>query len=136
MTRAAFENAIRVGAAIGGSTNAVIHLLATSRAARCAAVLDDFDVLAQDIPALLNLQPNDQYLMEDFCYAGGLPRVGAGRGRTRTPKANYGDRVRDRRENVWTRRCGAIDQGHSPKPFQPGAGTAACCAATSRRTGR
>ena len=75
MTRAAFENAIRVNAAIGGSTNAVIHLLAIAGRLGVELSLDDFDTLALDVPTLLNLQPNGQYLMEDFCYAGGLPAV-------------------------------------------------------------
>jgi len=75
MTREAFENAIRVNAAIGGSTNAVVHLLAIAGRLGVALSLDDFDVLAQDVPTLVNLQPNGAYLMEDFCYAGGLPAV-------------------------------------------------------------
>ena len=75
MTRAAFENAIRVNAAIGGSTNAVIHLLAIAGRLGVPLSLDDFDALARDVPTLVNLQPNGQYLMEDFCYAGGLPAV-------------------------------------------------------------
>ena len=75
MTREAFENAIRVNAAIGGSTNAVIHLLAIAGRLGIELSLDDFDALAQDVPTLVNLQPNGTYLMEDFCYAGGLPAV-------------------------------------------------------------
>jgi dihydroxy-acid dehydratase len=75
MTRAAFENAIRVNAAIGGSTNAVIHLLAIAGRLGVPLALDDFDVLARDVPTLVNLQPSGEYLMEDFCYAGGLPAV-------------------------------------------------------------
>jgi len=75
MTRDAFENAIRVNAAIGGSTNAVIHLLAIAGRLGVPLTLDDFDALAADVPTLVNLQPNGQYLMEDFCYAGGLPAV-------------------------------------------------------------
>jgi dihydroxy-acid dehydratase len=75
MTRAAFENAIRVNAAIGGSTNAVIHLLAIAGRLGVELSLDDFDVLARDVPTLLDLQPSGKYLMEDFCYAGGLPVV-------------------------------------------------------------
>ncbi|HTU08712.1 MAG TPA: dihydroxy-acid dehydratase, partial [Trebonia sp.] len=75
MTRAAFENAIRVNAAIGGSTNAVIHLLAIAGRLGVPLTLDDFDALAADVPTLVNLQPSGKYLMEDFCYAGGLPAV-------------------------------------------------------------
>lgn len=75
MTRAAFENAIRVNAAIGGSTNAVVHLLAIAGRLGVPLALDDFDTLARDVPTLVNLQPSGKYLMEDFCYAGGLPAV-------------------------------------------------------------
>ncbi len=75
MTREAFENAIRVNAAIGGSTNAVIHLLAIAGRLGVDLTLDDFDALVRDIPTLLNLMPSGRYLMEDFCYAGGLPAV-------------------------------------------------------------
>src|ERR1700728_3488384 len=75
MTRKAFENAIRVNAAIGGSTNAVIHLLAIAGRLGVPLELDDFDALARDVPTLVNLQPSGKYLMEDFCYAGGLPAV-------------------------------------------------------------
>ncbi len=75
MTRAAFENAIRVNAAIGGSTNAVVHLLAIAGRLGVPLSLDDFDALALDVPMLVNLQPSGKYLMEDFCYAGGLPAV-------------------------------------------------------------
>jgi L-arabonate dehydrase len=75
LTRAAFENAIRTLAAIGGSTNAVIHLIAIAGRIGVPLTIDDFDRLASDLPCLVNLQPSGQYLMEDFCYAGGLPAV-------------------------------------------------------------
>lgn len=72
LTRAAFENAIRVNAAIGGSTNAVVHLLAFARRLGVALDLEDFDRLAREVPTLVNLMPSGEYLMEDFAYAGGL----------------------------------------------------------------
>jgi dihydroxy-acid dehydratase len=75
MTRQAFENAIVVNAAIGGSTNAVIHLLAIAGRLGVPLSLDDFDELARPVPTLVNLMPSGQYLMEDFCYAGGVPAV-------------------------------------------------------------
>src|SRR5690349_6214002 len=75
MTRQAFENAIRVNAAIGGSTNAVVHLLAIAGRLGVPLRLDDFDELARPVPTLVNLMPSGRYLMEDFCYAGGLPAV-------------------------------------------------------------
>ncbi len=75
MTREAFENAIRVNAAIGGSTNAVIHLLAIAGRLGVPLRLEDFDELARDVPTLVNLMPSGRFLMEDFCYAGGIPAV-------------------------------------------------------------
>ena len=75
LTRKAFENAIRVLAAIGGSTNAVIHLIAIAGRLGVELTTDDFDRLASESPCLVNLQPSGKYLMEDFCYAGGLPAV-------------------------------------------------------------
>jgi L-arabonate dehydrase len=75
LTRAAFENAIRVNAAIGGSTNAVIHLIALARRLGVKLSLDDWDRLGRGVHTLVNLMPNGKYLMEDFCYAGGLPAV-------------------------------------------------------------
>ena len=75
LTRAAFENAIRVVGAIGGSTNAVIHLLAIAGRIGVELSLDDWDRLGRGVPCLVNLMPSGKYLMEDFFYAGGLPAV-------------------------------------------------------------
>ena len=75
LTRQAFENAIKTLAAIGGSTNAVIHLIAIAGRIGVKLTIDDFDRLASELPCLVNLQPSGKYLMEDFCYAGGLPVV-------------------------------------------------------------
>src|SRR5664279_3453817 len=75
LTREAFENAIFTLAAIGGSTNAVIHLVAIARRIGVELSIDDFDRLASHLPCLVNLQPSGEHLMEDFCYAGGLPAV-------------------------------------------------------------
>lgn len=75
LTREAFENAIRTNAAIGGSTNAVIHLLAIAGRIGIELTLDDWDKLGSQVNCLLNLQPSGEYLMEDFCYAGGLPAI-------------------------------------------------------------
>src|SRR5213079_3240946 len=75
LTREAFENAIRTLAAIGGSTNAVIHLIAIAGRLGLKLTVDDFEKLGSEMPCLLNLQPSGQHLMEDFCYAGGLPVV-------------------------------------------------------------
>jgi dihydroxy-acid dehydratase len=75
LTKPAFENAIRANAAIGGSTNAVIHLIAIARRIGVELGLDDWDRVGQGVHTLVNLMPNGKYLMEDFCYAGGLPAV-------------------------------------------------------------
>ncbi len=75
LTREAFENAIRVNAAIGGSTNAIIHLIALAGRVGVELNIDDWDRLSREIPCIVNLQPNGEYLMEDFYYAGGLPVV-------------------------------------------------------------
>ena len=75
LTREAFENAIRANAAIGGSTNAVIHLIAVARRIGVELTLDDWDRAGEGVHTLVNLMPNGKYLMEDFCYAGGLPAV-------------------------------------------------------------
>jgi dihydroxy-acid dehydratase len=75
LTRQAFENAIRTLAAIGGSTNALIHLIAIARRIGVELAIEDFDRLGSEMPCLVNLQPSGKYLMEDFCYAGGIPVV-------------------------------------------------------------
>ena len=75
LVRQAFENAIRVLAAIGGSTNAVIHLTALARRIGVDLDLDDFDRLGRGVHTLVNVMPSGRYLMEDFYYAGGLPAV-------------------------------------------------------------
>lgn len=75
LTRPAFENAIFVNGAIGGSTNAVIHLLAIAGRVGVDLSLDDWDQLGRNIPTIVNLMPSGKYLMEEFFYAGGLPVV-------------------------------------------------------------
>ncbi|MBR2655781.1 MAG: dihydroxy-acid dehydratase [Loktanella sp.] len=75
MTKQAFENAIRVNGAIGGSTNAVIHMLALAGRVEVDLTLDDWDRCGRDVPTIVNLMPSGKYLMEEFFYAGGLPVV-------------------------------------------------------------
>jgi dihydroxy-acid dehydratase len=75
LTREAFENAIMVNGAIGGSTNAVVHLLAIAGRIGVDLTLDDWDRLGREMPCLVDLMPSGRYLMEDFYYAGGLPVV-------------------------------------------------------------
>ncbi|MEX0286521.1 MAG: L-arabinonate dehydratase [Paracoccaceae bacterium] len=76
LTRASFENAIAVAMALGCSTNAIIHLIATARRAGQGIGLDDFETASRKVPVLANIRPSgDTYLMEDFYYAGGLPAL-------------------------------------------------------------
>ncbi|MDP1631692.1 MAG: L-arabinonate dehydratase [Caulobacter sp.] len=75
LTRDAFENAIRINGVIGGSTNAVLHLLAIAGRVGVDLSLDDWDRWGRDVPTLLDLMPSGRFLMEDFCYAGGLPAL-------------------------------------------------------------
>ncbi|WP_448188052.1 L-arabinonate dehydratase [Azospirillum sp. sgz301742] len=75
LTKASFENAIRVNGAIGGSTNAVIHLIAMAGRVGIELTLDDWDRLGREVPTLVDLMPSGRFLMEDFYYAGGVPAV-------------------------------------------------------------
>ncbi|MEM8657816.1 MAG: L-arabinonate dehydratase [Pseudomonadota bacterium] len=75
MTKHAFENAIRTNGAIGGSTNAVVHLLAIAGRVGIDLTLEDWDRCGQNVPTIVNLMPSGKYLMEEFFYAGGLPVV-------------------------------------------------------------
>jgi dihydroxy-acid dehydratase len=75
LTRKAFENSIVVNAAVGGSTNFIIHLLAIAGRIGVELKLEDFDIIGSKIPLLTNLKPSGKYLMEDFFYAGGLPVI-------------------------------------------------------------
>lgn len=75
LTREAFENAIRVNAAIGGSTNAVIHLKAIAGRIGVDLQLEDWTRIGRGTPTLVDLQPSGRFLMEEFYYAGGLPAV-------------------------------------------------------------
>jgi dihydroxy-acid dehydratase len=75
LTRKAFENAIITNAAIGGSTNFIIHLLAIAGRIGVPLTLDDFDTLSANVPFITNIQPSGKYFMEDLYYAGGIPAV-------------------------------------------------------------
>ena len=75
LTREAFENAIMVNAALGGSTNFIIHLLAIAGRIGIDLTIDDFDRLSANIPLLANLQPSGEHFVEDLFYAGGLPAI-------------------------------------------------------------
>ncbi|MDZ4808029.1 MAG: IlvD/Edd family dehydratase [Bacteroidota bacterium] len=75
LTKEAFENAIIINAAVGGSSNFIIHLIAIAGRIGVDLKLEDFDTIGSKIPLLLNLLPSGKYLMEDFYYAGGLPVI-------------------------------------------------------------
>jgi dihydroxy-acid dehydratase len=75
LTETAFRNAVTTVLALGGSTNAIIHLIAMARRAGVPLGLDDFEVLSRRTPLLANIRPSGNYLMEDFFYAGGLPAL-------------------------------------------------------------
>jgi len=124
LTREAFENAIKTNAAIGGSTNAVVHLLAIAGRMGVELKLEDFDTLGSHINNVLNLQPSGKYLMEDFCYAGGLPAVM----REILPML-HGDAItvngKTIRENVANAPCYNRDVIKTvAEPFMPAAGIA------------
>jgi L-arabonate dehydrase len=75
LTREAFQNAVRTNGAIGGSTNAVVHLLAIAGRLGLNLTLEDWDQWGREVPTVVDLMPSGRFLMEDFCYAGGLPVV-------------------------------------------------------------
>ena len=138
LTREAFENAIRTLAAIGGSTNAVVHLLAIAGRIGVELTLDDFDRLGRDVHCLVDLMPSGRFLMEDFYYAGGLPVVLRTLGErgllhkdalTVNGKHDLGERARTRRAGT-ARSSRPSTSRSSRMPAWPS------CAATSRRTAR
>jgi dihydroxy-acid dehydratase len=75
LTRDAFQNAVRANGAIGGSTNSVVHLLAIAGRVGVELTLHDWDAWGREVPTIVDLMPSGRFLMEDFCYAGGLPVV-------------------------------------------------------------
>jgi L-arabonate dehydrase len=126
LTREAFENAILANAAIGGSTNAVIHLIAIAGRIGVPLSLNDFDQLGSSLPCLLNIQPSGKYLMEDFFYAGGLPVVlrelGEANLLRREALTANGQAIWN---NVIESPCWNRDVIHRfSEPFKPGAGIA------------
>ena len=133
LTPAAFDNAIKVHMAMGGSTNAIIHVVAMARRAGIPIDMERFDELSREVPVLANVRPSGKYLMEDFFYAGGLRALMAGaegEARPVLPDRHRQDRRREHRGR----------QGPHPRrdPFaRPTRSTARarprCCAATSRR---
>jgi L-arabonate dehydrase len=124
LTRKAFENAIIVNAAIGGSTNFIIHLLAIAGRIGVNLSLEDFDTLSNNVPLIANLQPSGKYFMEDLYYAGGLPTV-----MKELDKFLHRDCItangRTVSENYQTENCYNRDiVGSVEKPFNPLSGVA------------
>ncbi|UTP40543.1 dihydroxy-acid dehydratase [Phenylobacterium sp. LH3H17] len=122
LTREAFENAILMHAAIGGSTNAVVHLLALAGRVGVPLSLEDFDRIGRDVPLLVNLMPSGQFLMEDFCYAGGCPAVmkelGAVFGREALTVSGFTQGAIAEAAEVWNREVIATRES----PFGPSSG--------------
>ena len=138
LTREAFENAIRVNGAIGGSTNAVIHLLAIAGRVGVPLTLDDWDRLGRDVPTLVDLMPSGRFLMEDFYYAGGLPAVMRALGER---GLLHRDALTVNGKTIWEncREARQLQRRGDPaaRPARSSRTAASrCCAATSRRTAR
>lgn len=126
LTREAFENAIVANAAIGGSTNAVIHLIAIAGRVGVPLRLDDFDRLGSSLPCLVDIQPSGKYLMEDYFYAGGLPVVLRELGEARVLRR---DALTVNGQSIWKNvaaaRCWNREVIHSfAEPFKASAGIA------------
>ena len=124
LTRNAFENAIMVNGAIGGSTNAVVHLLAIAGRMGIKLSLDDWDRLGRNMPCLVNLMPSGKYLMEDFYYAGGLPVVIREIGKHLHKKA-----LTVNGKSIWDNARDAVNYNEAvitpaAKPFKPQGGIA------------
>jgi dihydroxy-acid dehydratase len=112
LTPESFDNAVITVLALGGSTNAVIHLVALARRAGVDLTLDRFDQLSRDIPVLADIQPSGRYLMEDFYYAGGLPALlGRLRDRLKLEAANVTG-------GTLGQACAAVDV-HNPEVIRP-----------------
>jgi dihydroxy-acid dehydratase len=120
LTKQAFENAILANAAVGGSTNAVVHLLALAGRVGVDLTLKDFEI-GGEIPLLVNCMPSGKYLMEDFCYAGGMPAVlNELKDKLRTAKTVLGGDISAYAEGA---ECWNRDVIHSiDAPLKPAAG--------------
>ena len=99
LTPAAFDNAIRVHMAMGGSTNAIIHVVAMARRAGIPLDMKRFDEISREVPVLANVRPSGEYLMEDFYYAGGLRALMDELKRSARPDLPHGHRQDARREH-------------------------------------
>ncbi len=130
-----FENAVSVVMALGGSTNAVIHLIAMARRLGIPLDLDTFDRISRSTPVIANLRPSGKYLMEDFYYAGGLQGADAEHDRPAARRLPHRQRPAARREPGRRRR---LRQRRHPLARQPAVAAKAgcwCCTARLRRNG-
>ena len=132
LTRDAFINAIRVNSAIGGSTNAPIHLNALARHVGVELTIDDWQSYGEEVPLLVNLQPAGEYLGEDYYHAGGVPAVVGQLMRAGPDRRGRDDRQRqDDRRELPRRRDRGRERHPAVRPAAEGATPAsACCAAT------
>ncbi|MBT2399458.1 L-arabinonate dehydratase [Streptomyces sp. ISL-100] len=112
LTRPAYEDAVATVMALGGSTNAVIHLIAMAGRSQVPLALDDFDRIARTVPVLANLRPGGQYLMEDFHFAGGLPAFLA-----RLTDVLHLDRATVAHDSLREQLAGAVV--HNPEVIRP-----------------
>ena len=136
LTRGSFLNAIVALAAIGGSTNAVVHLLAIAGRLGVELTQDDFDSTGSQVPLLVDLQPAGRFLMEDFFRAGGLHAVlqrGAGPARSRRA---HGHRQTARRPSRRRARSGIARSSAPARSRCSRTPASPCCTATSPRTAR
>jgi dihydroxy-acid dehydratase len=136
MTRAAFRNALVVLQAIGGSTNALIHLTAAAGRLGIAIDLDEVDALGREVPVLVDLKPSGQHYMEHFHWAGGVPRLlhelrdQLDLGARCVEGATLGERI----ANVDVRDAQDVIRSRATRSAP--AAASSCCAATSRRAAR
>ena len=107
LSKDAYTDAIATVLALGGSTNALIHLIAMAGRSQIPLDLDDFDRIARDVPVLANIRPGGAYLMEDFYYAGGLPGLLSRLDQTRRAAHRPAHRHRPHARREHRRRPGA-----------------------------
>ena len=137
-TRESFENAMRLVIVLGGSTNAVLHLLALAKTAHVPLTIDDFRNVSDNTPYLADLKPSGKYVMEDLSGVGGVPGVMKLMLREGLLHGNVDDRYRQNhgREPGGGARLGRRPNHHPPCILPPSnpTGTSASCAATWPRT--
>ena len=129
----AVDNAIKVHMAMGGSTNAMVHLVAIARRAGINLTLDRFDELSREIPVIANVRPSGKYLMEDFFYAGGLRALMDQLKPNARSRLHDGERQDRRRKHRRRRNPSAGRDPHAQRSDLDRAGLRHSHRATSRR---